>query len=43
MEKVVPILTLGKWVPVFWILGLCFGFFALLLLIDYLKTKKKKS
>jgi hypothetical protein len=41
MEKVGPILTMEKWVPVFWIIGLFLGFFAVLMLLDYLKTKKK--
>jgi beta-lactamase regulating signal transducer with metallopeptidase domain len=43
MEKVGPILTLEKWVPVFWIIGLCVGFFVVLMLLDYLKTKKRKG
>ena len=43
MEKVVPIITLEKWVPIFWIIGLCLGFFVLLMLINYLKTRKKKG
>jgi hypothetical protein len=43
MEKAVPILTLAKWVPVFWILGLCVGFFVVLMLLDYIKTRKRKG
>jgi hypothetical protein len=30
-------------VPVFWIIGLFLGFFAVLMLLDYLKTKKRKG
>ena len=41
MEKVVPIYTLAKWMPVFWILGICIGFFVLLMLIEWMRTKKK--
>ncbi|HEY2986923.1 MAG TPA: hypothetical protein VGL11_04305 [Candidatus Binatia bacterium] len=43
MEKVGPILTLEKWAPVFWIIGLCVAFFLVLMLIEYLKSKKKKG
>jgi len=32
-----------KWVPVFWILGLAIGFFAVLMLIDYIKTRGKRG
>jgi len=31
-----------KWLPIFWILGLCIGFFAVLMLTDYIKSRKKK-
>ena len=43
MEKVVPVLTLAKWVPIFWIIGICVAFCAIIMLIDYLKSKKKKG
>jgi hypothetical protein len=43
MEKVVPVLTLEKWVPIFWIIGLCLAFFAVLMLLDFIKTRKRKG
>jgi hypothetical protein len=43
MEKVGPILTLEKWAPIFWIVGLCLLFFGVLMLVDYLKGKKTKK
>ena len=43
MEKVVPVLTMEKWIPIFWILGLCLAFFGILMLIDYLKNRKRKG
>jgi hypothetical protein len=43
MDKVLPIWTLERWMPVFWIVGLCVGFFVVLMLLDYLKTKKRKG
>jgi hypothetical protein len=30
-----------KWVPIFWILGISIGFFAVLMLVDYLKSKRR--
>ena len=33
---------MGKWEPVFWIIFTCGGFFAFLLLIDYIKDKTKR-
>ena len=43
MEKAGPILTMAKWEPVFWILGFAIGFIALLMIVDYLKTKGRKG
>lgn len=43
MEKVVPILTMEKWQPIFWILGLTVAFFAVLMLLDFIKTRGKGS
>jgi LPS O-antigen subunit length determinant protein (WzzB/FepE family) len=43
MEKVVPILTMEKWLPVFWILGIAIVFIAVLMIVDYLKTRGKKG
>jgi hypothetical protein len=43
MEKVVPVWTMEKWEPVFWIIGLCVVFFAILMLLDFLKTKNKRK
>lgn len=31
-----------KWVPVFWIIGICVGFFLVLMILDFLKMKRKK-
>jgi hypothetical protein len=31
-----------KWMPIFWIVGLCVAFFAVLMVLDYLKMKRKK-
>jgi hypothetical protein len=31
-----------KWVPIFWIVGLCVGFFLVLMVLDFLKMKRKK-
>jgi len=31
-----------KWVPVFWIIGICLGFFLVLMILDFLKMKRKK-
>ena len=31
-----------KWVPIFWIVGLCGGFFLVLMVLDFLKMKRKK-
>jgi len=33
---------MDKWVPIFWIVGLCVAFFAVLMVLDYLKMKRKK-
>jgi LPS O-antigen subunit length determinant protein (WzzB/FepE family) len=30
-----------RWAPIFWILGISIAFFAVLMLVDYLKTKSK--
>jgi LPS O-antigen subunit length determinant protein (WzzB/FepE family) len=43
MDKVVPIWTMEKWAPVFWIIGICLAFFAVLLVLEYFKSKKKKG
>jgi hypothetical protein len=43
MEKVGPILTMEKWEPVFWILGFAIAFIAVLMAIDYLKTKGRRG
>jgi len=43
MEKVVPILTMEKWEPVFWILGVAIVFIAVLMILDYLKTKTRRG
>lgn len=43
MEKVGPILTMEKWLPVFWILGIAIVFIAVLMVIDYLKSKGRKG
>ncbi|HEY3305518.1 MAG TPA: hypothetical protein VGL70_18500 [Candidatus Binatia bacterium] len=43
MEKVVPILTMEKWMPVFWILGIAIGFLAVLMILDYVKTKTRRG
>ena len=43
MEKVVPIFTMDKWEPIFWIMGLCIGFFAVLMILDYVKTSGRKQ
>ena len=32
---------MGKWEPIFWIVSICGGYFVLLLLIDFLKSKIK--
>jgi hypothetical protein len=32
-----------KWAPIFWIIGICGGFFAFLLIIDLIKSKAKKG
>jgi asparagine N-glycosylation enzyme membrane subunit Stt3 len=42
MEKVGPVLTMERWEPIFWIVGLCLAFFAVLMVLDYIKTKKKR-
>jgi hypothetical protein len=42
MEKVVPILTMDKWLPVFWILGIAIVFIAVLMVVDFLKTKGRR-
>jgi len=33
---------MGKWEPIFWIIGSGLGFFVLLMLFETLKSKKKK-
>jgi hypothetical protein len=33
---------MDKWLPIFWILGLCIAFFAVLMVLDYLKAKRRK-
>lgn len=33
---------MDKWEPIFWILGLCIAFFAVLMILDYLKMKRRK-
>lgn len=33
---------MGKWEPIFWIIGSGLGFFALLMLFETIKSKKKK-
>lgn len=33
---------MGRWEPIFWIIFICGAFFALLLIIDFLKTKAKR-
>jgi asparagine N-glycosylation enzyme membrane subunit Stt3 len=43
MEKVVPIWTMEKWEPIFWIIGLTVLFFAVLMLLDYIRTRKRKG
>jgi hypothetical protein len=43
MEKVVPILTMEKWLPVFWILGIAIVFIAVLMVLDYVKTKARRG
>jgi hypothetical protein len=42
MEKVGPILTMEKWEPIFWIIGLTIVFFAALMVLEYFKMKRKK-
>lgn len=32
-----------KWMPIFWIIGISLAFFALLMVFDFLKSKKKKK
>jgi asparagine N-glycosylation enzyme membrane subunit Stt3 len=32
-----------KWMPIFWIVGLTVVFFAVLMIIDYVKTKSRKK
>ena len=43
MEKVGPILTMDKWLPVFWIIGIAIGFIAVLMVLDYVKTKTRSG
>jgi len=43
MEKVVPVLTMEKWEPIFWIIGLTLALFTLLMLLDFIKTRKRKG
>ena len=43
MEKVVPILAMEKWMPVFWILGIAIVFIAVLMVLDYVKTKTRSG
>lgn len=31
-----------KWLPIVWIIGLCVAFFAVLMVLDYFKMKRKK-
>ena len=33
---------MDKWEPIFWIIGLCVAFFAVLMILDYIKTKRRK-
>ena len=33
---------MDKWVPIFWIVGICLAFFAVLMVMEYLKMKRKK-
>ena len=33
---------MDKWVPIFWILGLCIAFFAVLMIMEYIKSKRRK-
>jgi len=33
---------MGKWEPIFWIIGSGVGFFGLLMLVESLKSKNKK-
>jgi hypothetical protein len=33
---------MDKWEPIFWIIGLCAAFFAVLMILDYLKMKRRK-
>jgi heme/copper-type cytochrome/quinol oxidase subunit 1 len=33
---------MDKWEPIFWIIGLCVAFFAVLMVLDYLKMKRRK-
>lgn len=33
---------MDKWVPIFWILGLCIAFFAVLMVMEFFKAKRKK-
>ncbi len=33
---------MDKWLPIFWIIGLCVAFFVVLMVLDYLKMKRKK-
>jgi hypothetical protein len=34
---------MGKWEPLFWIIGTGVAFFVVLMLLEFLKRKKKKS
>ncbi len=33
---------MDKWMPIFWIIGLCVAFFLILMVMEYLKFKRKK-
>jgi len=33
---------MDKWEPIFWILGLCIAFFAVLMIMEYIKSKRRK-
>lgn len=42
MEKAGPIFTMAKWEPILWIAGLTIVFFVGLMLLEYVKQKRKK-